>query len=99
MFLYPADEEEVTKIITNLSVSSPGWDEISAKVIINAADILSKLLLFLYNISLQSGIFPSELKLAKVIPLHKGDSKHLLNNYRPVLILPVLSKILEKIVY
>ena len=99
MFLYPTNEEEVAKIIANLRVSSPGWDEISAKVIINAADILSKPLTFLYNLSLQSGIFPSELKLAKVIPLHKGDSKHLLNDYRTVSVLPVLSKILEKIVY
>ena len=99
MFLYPTNEEEVTKIIANIRVSSPGWDEISANVIINAADILSKPLTFLYNLSLQSGIFPSELKLAKVIPIHKGDSKHLLNDYRPVSVLPVLSKILEKIVY
>ena len=94
MFLYPTNEEEITKIRTNLRVSSPGWDEISAKVIINAADILSEPLTFLYNLSLQSGIFPSELKIAKVTPLHQGDSQHLLNTSRPVSVLPVLSKIL-----
>ena len=45
-----------------------------------------------------TGIFPERLKLAKVIPVFKkGDSK-LINNYRPISLLPVISKVLEKII-
>ena len=45
-----------------------------------------------------SGVFPDKLKLAKVIPLKKGDST-ITDNYRPISLLPTLSKVLEKIVY
>ena len=45
------------------------------------------------------GIFPSVLKTAKVIPVHKNDSKLDCNNYRPISLLPNIEKILEKLVY
>ena len=51
------------------------------------------------NLSLKSGIFPNQLKVAKVIPIFKSGDKHSFNNYRPVSILPQFSKILEKIFY
>ena len=51
------------------------------------------------NQSLRSGIFPDKLKLARIIPLHKKGDTHLLENYRPISILPALSKIFEKVVF
>ena len=51
------------------------------------------------NMSLTHGVFPNELKIAKVIPLYKGDSKCILSNYRPVSVLPVMSKVLERLMY
>ena len=45
------------------------------------------------------GIFPSEWKIARVVPLHKKGSRSFLDNYRPISILPVISKIFEKILY
>ena len=45
------------------------------------------------------GVFPNELKIAKVIPLFKGGESKYLNNYRPVSVLPVFSKVLEKLMY
>ena len=51
------------------------------------------------NLSISSGIYPSNLKIAKVIPIFKnGDSKSI-NNYRPISILSTLNKIFEKILY
>ena len=51
------------------------------------------------NQSLCTGIFPDRLKIAKVIPLFKKGDQHVLDNYRPISLLPVISKVFEKIVY
>ena len=56
-------------------------------------------LTILINKSLQNGTVPDPLKLAKVIPIYKSKNKELLNNYRPISLLPAFSKILEKIVF
>ena len=51
------------------------------------------------NISLLKGVVPSELKIAKVIPLFKSGDPTKFSNYRPVSVLPVFSKILERLMY
>ena len=65
----------------------------------DAALVLTKPLTFIINLSLETGVVPSEWKVAKVIPLYKSGSQAKIDNYRPISILPTLSKILEKIVY
>ena len=51
------------------------------------------------NQSLIQGVFPNELKVANVIPLYKADDPLKFNNYRPVSLLSILSKIFEKAMY
>ena len=51
------------------------------------------------NQSLATGIFPDKLKNAKITPIHKKESIHTLENYRPISILPTISKIFEKTVF
>ena len=58
---------------------------------------MHKPLLHIFNQSLQSGIFPDNLKIARVTPLFKKGSNSELVNYRPISVLPCFSKILEKI--
>ena len=53
----------------------------------------------IFNKSLQTGIFPNLMKIAKVIPLHKSGDTAIPDNYRPISLLPVVSKILERIVF
>ena len=53
-------------------------------------------LTLLINQSIQQGVFPAELKIARVIPLYKGDNNQLIHNYRPISVLPFFSRILEK---
>ena len=72
---------------------------ISIKVFKQCKIILGSVLCALINKSFDQGYFPSSLKIARVIPLHKGGDKRLVNNYRPISILPTISKIFEKIVY
>ena len=53
----------------------------------------------LLNNCMRSGIFPDELKIARVIPLYKSGDKRDIINYRPISLLPVLSKIFEKLIH
>ena len=51
------------------------------------------------NTYIESGHVPDTMKLAKVIPIYKSKDKQMLNNYRPISLLPILSKIIEKVIY
>ena len=58
---------------------------------------ISKPFALIANSSVSFGVFPDKLKFSKVTPVHKGKSKSELENYRPISILPIFSKILEKL--
>ena len=51
------------------------------------------------NLSMSSGVFPDDWKIARVVPLFKAGSRDDPNNYRPVSVLPVDSKIIERVVH
>ena len=51
-----------------------------------------------FNLYIKTGYIPNEFKTARVIPFYKSDSEFSFNNYRPIPLLPALSKLLEKIV-
>lgn len=98
--LEPCTETEILNIINNLdSNSSVGLDGISTKVIKCVKDLIIAPLTVTFNKLLQDGSFPNSLKIAKVIPIHKSGTKTEPGNYRPISVLPILSKILEKIFY
>ena len=55
-----------------------------------------KLLEIIFNQSLETGVFPSEWKKGNIVPIHKKGAKQTLKNYRPVPLLPIYGKILER---
>ena len=99
MLVIPALEEEVKSIILNLKMSSPGWDSISSKVFKVSYPLVLAPLTHVLNLSLINGYVPKELKIAKVIPLFKSGDPMQVSNYRPVSVLPLFSKILERLMY
>ena len=73
---------------------------LSQAVVISDGGIIAPVLSHLANCSLNAGIFPNKMKIAKVIPIYKGKGeKYLFTNYRPISLLPVFSKIVEKMIY
>ena len=90
-------QEKTYKALQNLDKKKT-WQEndIPVKIIKSHNDIFSYFTHHNFNNSVYSSIFPSELKKADIIPIHKKKSKFDIENYRPVSILPVLSKIYER---
>ena len=99
IFLNEVSVNEVQTVIQNLKESSPGWDNIAPKIIKMTYEHFILPLTYIIHLSLTNGVFPGDLKIAKIIPLYKAKEKHVLNNYRPVSVLPVFSKIIERIMY
>ena len=100
MFLEPVGTQEIITILNNITTNAAGIDNISKKIIKNKFDITC-ISLQLLNIINQSflEVVPNELKCAKVNPYYKSGDKNTLVNYRPVAILPIFSKIWEKLFY
>ena len=69
------------------------------KLLKSGSDIIAKPLTTIFNKSLNSSEIPIEFITAKITPIHKGNSKTDLNNYRPISVLPIPSKILERAVH
>ena len=96
----PIDETYVLNAINQLkNGKAPGPDKISTKLIKDAADFFWKPLTMVFNSSLKCCVFPDILKLARVTQSFKTGSKKDENNYRPISVISVYSRMLEKIVY
>ena len=78
--------------------TSSGHDKISCIILKEIKYIIAQPLSLVVNQAFNTGVFPSKLKLAKVIPLFKKVDKTSLENYRPISLLPCMSKVLEKII-
>ena len=92
--------DKVQKLLSSLNITkSIGCDGISAHFLKDAADVISAPLTHIVNLSLQTGQVPSDFKTARVVPLYKKGDCNYEGNYRPVSILPVVSKIFERIVH
>lgn len=100
IFLHPVDNEEVSAIIKKLKPSaSAGFDGISPRVVKRLRYDLVPIFVHLINQIFLSGIYPDIFKIATVVPLHKSGCDKELNNYRPISILTVFNKIVERLIH
>ena len=92
--------EQVMKLCRDIKTSkASGFDDISTKVFKDAFRVLVPQLVYLFNLSFESGFFPDRWKMATIIPLHKGGDRTEVGNYRPVSLLPLPGKIIERIAH
>ena len=87
---------EVSYHIKNLKNSKQNIDNISITIFKEFHELYASIIADLINICFETGIFPDSMKKAVVLPLFKKDNPDIMSNYRPISILPKLSKIIEK---
>lgn len=100
IFLEPTDETEVFKTFRSLNNSKAlDKDDIQIKPVKYVLESIVTVLAYIYNLAFETGTFPRAMKEARVRIIHKGGDKNDKNNYRPISVLPVFSKGLEKIIF
>ncbi len=76
-----------------------GVDEMPPGMLKDIREYIADLLCYILNLSVETATVPSKLKIARLIPIHKSGSRKPPENFRPISVLPVLSKLLEKYIH
>jgi hypothetical protein len=100
MYCNPTSPSEIHRIIMGLkNTNSSGYDEINSKFLRLCSQSISIPLAYIVNLSLEEGTFPDGLKKSVIKPLYKKGKRNEVCNYRPIALIPVLSKIYEKVMF
>ncbi len=92
--LFKVRDSDICKILKSLNPGkATGLDNLPARFVSDAAETIACPLIHIINLSIQQGLFPNDLKLARVIPICKRNSKTEVGNYHPVSVLNVFSKV------
>jgi hypothetical protein len=95
----PISEEDVLQLLSSIDANkATGVDEINGKMLRATASGISNSLTILFNASLSTGVLPTERKKALVTPVPKRNPAEIFIDYRPISVLPVVSKVLERLV-
>ena len=98
--LQTIESSSVLKLLKNVEVNkAAGMDNISGRFLKDGADILAIPVTQICNLSIKLSHFPNNCKLAKLKPLYKKGSKSDPKNFRPISLLSIVSKIIEKIIH
>ena len=97
MFFDEIESHEIDLIIDKLNPNKSS--DMSPRVLKIFKRMLSPTFAILFNNCVSAGIFPDVLKIARVIPLYKSGVKSDISNYRPISLLPIVSKIIEKLIH
>ena len=88
--------EEVKCVINSLNNSSSGWDQIPPFLVKKCVDSITEPLTYLVHYFISEDIFPSEVKLVRVVHIFKSGDSSLITNYIPISVLSFFSKVLKK---
>lgn len=91
LFVHPITKCELLKLVSGLNnKKSFGYDGLPTFIIKSVIEVIADILVYLINMSITSGTFSERLKKAQVLPLHKGESRQDVRNYRPISLLPTI---------
>lgn len=97
--LQPITEEDLTITIRNMkNTKSEGHDKISVDIIKRNIEHLKKNITIMINKIMETGTIPDNMKITKITPVYKEGDPNDCSNYRPICLLPMINKILEKII-
>ena len=100
LYLNPTSSNEIYKIIRSLRAKdSHGYDEVSSRILKASTPCILPPLTYIFNRVLCTGVFPDRMKFSIIKPLHKKGTKTDFENYRPISLLSIFFKVLEKIIY
>jgi hypothetical protein len=100
IFLSPTEKNEVLLEIRKLNPKkSGGNDNVTPKLLQYNQEVLSDQITYIINLSFSNSIVPDQLKIAKVIPIHKKNERNNVENYRPISLLSTINKIMEKLMF
>ena len=99
IYLMPVIDEETWKIIASFKDSSAGWDELKPVIMKNVKHCIAKPLTHICNLSFKTGVFPQQMKTANVVPIYKSGDEKMFSNYRPVSVIPVFFKLIERLMH
>ena len=100
MFCSPVSAEEMIKIICKFpNNKASGRDNIKSKILKEISSFIVDPLVYIFGMSFTMGIVPNLSKIAKVVPIYKKGERNLPGNYRPISLLSIFDKILEKLMY
>jgi hypothetical protein len=99
-YIYPTTSYEIEREIMALKTSkAAGPCSLPIKVLKLLQNVIANPLEILFNTSFSTGIVPENFKLARILPVFKKGDHTNLNNYRPISLLSVFNKLLEKLMY
>lgn len=100
MFMPPTTPQQIISTIRGLkNTNTVGYDEIRTKIIKQSSTVIAPHLSFIINMCITEGIFPEKLKLTVINPIFKKVNREDIQYYRPIALIPIFSKVFEKVIY
>ena len=97
--IFEMNYDQVLRLCRDIkTIKSSGFSDIPSRIFKEALKVIIPQLVYLFNLSFTTGVFPNKWKRATIIPLYKGDRTEV-GNYRPVSLLPLPGKLIEKIAH
>jgi hypothetical protein len=85
LFRNKIDSSEIIKIVNSYKdETAAGYDKVTIKMLKYIIEFVINPLVYIYNLSLEQNVFPNELKLTAIKPIHKGGDPTNINSYRPI---------------
>ena len=97
IFLRPTNSYELIKELNSINNKKSTFDSFKVEIIKHVKNEIVPPMVHIINQSLSDGIMPKLLKIAKVIPVHKGQETNISGNYRPISLLSMFEKLIEKV--